>query len=454
MKNNIKIILAASIALNACGGGGGADSGNKKSVTVTGNPNQVGTTHTVNSTSAVRTGYFIDAEVIGVGYTTSSGRYGKTNSKGQFFYKAGDEVSFSIGELVLGSAKPDADGVITPWTISLNKANGNHTAAKEKETLLLRVLQALDVDHDPEKGGIIINPKLHEDLKDANSATVVALTESNVLDYHDALRAELDRNNDGLIDVSASTAHAHAVKALGQWNVAHGFAHNAHDNARRYVQNIHNTVQDYTSDLYRAPHAQNVGGIARNYSKGELSSDLKDDQKYALTYMWNEERLAKDIYLALNSLYPATAFENIAKSETKHIQAVERLIEKYDVNVENIIDYANGYLATQLNTAVPGSYGVDSVQKSYDELYAKGEKSKIDALQVGCVVEVTDIDDLENYIAVAQQTNATDLVSTFENLKSASYKHYWSFDKALKAEGVAEGCASLGNKYVKTAGIL
>jgi hypothetical protein len=180
-------------------------------------------------------------------------------------------------------------------------------------------------------------------------------------------------------------------------------------------------------------------------------SRLTNEQKYSLAYMWNEERLAKDIYLALNDLYPAKQLENIAtKSEQRHIDAVEELVAKYDININNLVDYTIEYSEAELRAMPAGTYGVETVQQLYNDLYAKGKLSKIDALQVGCMVEVTDVNDLDKFIETAKTVNATDLVSVFDNLRSGSYNHYWAFDSALKAEGVSDGCASLGGEYAKT----
>ena len=91
-----------------------------------------------------------------------------------------------------------------------------------------------------------------------------------------------------------------------------------------------------------------------------------------------------------------------------------------------------------------GVYGIPAIQNLYDILYDKGIKSQKDALEVGCMVEVTDIDDLENDIQVAKDSNATDIVAAYEFLEKGSYNHYWAFDKGLKNIGVSEGCCSLG----------
>lgn len=181
-------------------------------------------------------------------------------------------------------------------------------------------------------------------------------------------------------------------------------------------------------------------------------TELTDDLKHTLAYMWNEEKLAKDIYLNLYALYPNVVLNNIAvKSETEHIAAVETLVEAYDINITNLADYTEAYSEAELRALDSGEYAVPAVQSLYDILYAKGLASERDALEVGCMVEVTDVDDLDAYIALADAAGATDLVTTFSSLRAGSYNHYWAFNKALKDLGVTEGCCVLGDDFCKTA---
>ncbi len=178
-------------------------------------------------------------------------------------------------------------------------------------------------------------------------------------------------------------------------------------------------------------------------------SNLTNEQKYALAYMWNEEKLAKDIYLALNELTPHQTLYNIAtRSEVQHEAAVENLVQKYDINITNLENYEISYSEEELRALAPGEYAVPEVQELYDTLYAKGSQSLQDALEVGCMVEVTDVEDLDKYIEIAG--DAGDLVAVFGFLRSGSYNHYWAFDRALKNMGVSEGCCSLGEAYCKT----
>jgi len=213
--------------------------------------------------------------------------------------------------------------------------------------------------------------------------------------------------------------------------------------------NISNTssLEALSTDLSNEPSLI----IDKTAYSSSLTS-LSDDVKYTLAYMFNEERLAYDIYNALAKLYPT---ENIlvnipTRGEAQHIALVEGLVEKYDINITNLVDYKESYSAAELHAMPAGQYAIDKIQTLYNTLYEKGAHSMQDALEVGCMVEVTDVDDLDKDIAIAQASGADDVVTVFENLRSGSYSHYWSFDNALKNIGVSNGCASLGAEYTKT----
>lgn len=179
------------------------------------------------------------------------------------------------------------------------------------------------------------------------------------------------------------------------------------------------------------------------------SSALSDEQKYALAYMWHEEKLAYDIYLALNELHPAKQFTNIAnKSEVQHIAAVETLVEAYDINITNLQDYTLNYSEEELRAMGSGEFALPKVQELYDALYAKGIKTEQDALEVGCTVEVTDVNDLSEFISLFDSNS--DVVTQFTLLRQDSYNHYWAFNNALEALGVYKGCCSLGEEYCKS----
>jgi hypothetical protein len=95
----------------------------------------------------------------------------------------------------------------------------------------------------------------------------------------------------------------------------------------------------------------------------------------------------------------------------------------------------------------PGVYPVEAIQELYDMLYDKGRQSEKDALEVGCMVEVVDIDDLDKYIGYAEASEAADVLDVFNFLRNGSYTHYWAFDSGLVNMGIVDGCCSLGTEW-------
>ena len=196
-------------------------------------------------------------------------------------------------------------------------------------------------------------------------------------------------------------------------------------------------------------------------------STLTQEAKDTLSYMGNEERLAYDVYMGLydyhinNSGQEIKQLTNIAsKAEKNHIKTVQLLVDKY---ISNLSDFTNTNTNTnqELNLDMDfteysidqlpaGKYNIGAIQNLYDTLMTKGIQSKQDALEVGCMIEVVDINDLEDDLVIAKTSQADDIVVSFEYLRDGSYKHYWSFDKGLKNMGISEGCCSIGSEYCHT----
>jgi len=177
------------------------------------------------------------------------------------------------------------------------------------------------------------------------------------------------------------------------------------------------------------------------------TSNLSQELANTLSYMGNEERLAYDVYNRLYTEWGIKQFTNIAsKSEIKHIQSVQQLVQKYKMNDE--ISFTNvdlpslGYMNTPVENMQAGTYDISTIQKLYDDLTGAGAVSEVEALKVGCTVEVVDVTDLDAYITIAEQSDAGDVVEVFDYLRKGSYNHYWAFDKGLKNRGVSQGCCT------------
>lgn len=135
----------------------------------------------------------------------------------------------------------------------------------------------------------------------------------------------------------------------------------------------------------------------------------------ALTYMREEERLARDLYAAIATQYNgATPFSNITNSEQRHFDSVGRLLVRYGVEDPS-------------KNLQPGTYAIPELQKLYDQLLAQSKESLQAAYVVGIAVEKQDIADLENRLKTTRQA---DVVRVFTQLKNGSDQHLAAFEAA------------------------
>lgn len=95
--------------------------------------------------SWVQTGQFIDSAVEGVSYSTAT-LSGVTDVDGNFAYLAGEVVSFYIGDILLGSAA--GQDILTPLEFVPDAEDATHPEV----TNILRFIQSLDEDGDPDNG--------------------------------------------------------------------------------------------------------------------------------------------------------------------------------------------------------------------------------------------------------------------------------------------------------------
>jgi len=158
----------------------------------------------------------------------------------------------------------------------------------------------------------------------------------------------------------------------------------------------------------------------QNYVSSVPSGQLTQEEIAGLLYMVEEEKLAHDVYVTLYQKWGLQIFNNIAQSETTHVNAVRSLLEKY-----NITD-------PTANEPV-GVFTNPDLQALYNQLIEMGSKSVVDALKVGALIEETDIIDLQERI---DQTDKLDIIAVYENLMMGSRNHLRAFVKTLANYGV------------------
>lgn len=135
-----------------------------------------------------------------------------------------------------------------------------------------------------------------------------------------------------------------------------------------------------------------------------------------LIFMREEEKLARDIYIAMANKYNLRIFSNISQSEQKHMNAMKLLLDRY-----GIVD--------PVGTNPTGVFADTTLQALYNTLLVEGSKSVTDAMLVGKLIEETDIKDLDERLAKLQSDS--DIKFVYENLRRGSEHHLSAFLRNL-----------------------
>ena len=356
--------------------------------------------NTDNTTSTMQdtriSGQLIDTYVKNIDYVCNDGSNGVTDINGRFNCIS-LPVEFKIGSLKLGLVSTLAeDKQVFPQDL-FNLSRDDNTSLEV--IAMARFLQSCDEDNNTQNG-ITIAQSLKEKFTVSE-------------------------------DFSADKIDTYANITIDE---------------AQAIQHLSNTIE-----FVNLVNSASTLPIAVKDALLTVNSTLTQEAKNTLSYMGNEERLAYDIYMKLYESYPLTQFTNIANNGEKvHIQAVQLLIQKYINSYDEFtnIDLTElKYMDASIEDMSSGVYDISAIQNLYDLLLSKGQQSQQDALEVGCMVEVTDINDLLHDIEIAKESDANDIVTTFEFLRDGSYAHYWAFDKGLVAMGVTEGCCVLGAEY-------
>lgn len=150
-----------------------------------------------------------------------------------------------------------------------------------------------------------------------------------------------------------------------------------------------------------------------------ITGTVTEAEAENLLFMREEEKLARDVYSYLYLKYKLPVFNNISKSENLHLTAVLNLI--------------NGFKITDNSNNNPGEFTNQELKDLFVALKAKGDVSVTEALKVGVDIELKDINDLKDELAVVQNASVK---TVYTNLLAGSNAHLKAFTLNLKVRGV------------------
>ncbi|RPJ77493.1 MAG: DUF2202 domain-containing protein [Alphaproteobacteria bacterium] len=154
--------------------------------------------------------------------------------------------------------------------------------------------------------------------------------------------------------------------------------------------------------------ALNTGAVA-------TFNNQQDQDNDDLLFMWEEEKMARDVYTKMFEKYGAAIFSNIKQSESKHMDAVKKLLDQRKI-------------ATPIDGTQIGNFKNVQIAQMYAELMAEGNVSLNDAYQVGLKIEMVDIEDLAKRIS---NTKDPAIINVYMNLLKGSENHKASFESKL-----------------------
>jgi hypothetical protein len=143
------------------------------------------------------------------------------------------------------------------------------------------------------------------------------------------------------------------------------------------------------------------------------------DEMSELLKMREEEKLARDVYSYLSSVWGSQVFSRISGSENTHMTALNTLLVYY-ASPDTVISPA-------------GQFANPEVQALYNNLTAQGSVSVTDAYKIGAIIEDMDIADLDEVIGNTANEN---LIMVYDNLQKGSRNHIRAFTRLLNTTGI------------------
>ncbi|HEY6906555.1 MAG TPA: DUF2202 domain-containing protein [Ignavibacteriaceae bacterium] len=142
-----------------------------------------------------------------------------------------------------------------------------------------------------------------------------------------------------------------------------------------------------------------------------VPGNLSAEEAAGIIFMRQEEKLMRDVYTVLGQTWNLNIFLNIVSSEQNHMDAVKRLIIKYDL-VDPVTNDEVGIFADPV------------FQQLFDDFVQQGQQSIPEAMLVGQAIETQAISSLENQLVFVDNQ---DIIRVYTKLLAASEKHLSSF---------------------------
>lgn len=392
---SLSLAVSVAVWLSGCGGGDDATS-------------TVASTDTTTLSGAVADGYLVGAKVcLDKNYNDvcdADEPFVMTDGTGKYTFTL---PNMSATELpILVEADENTIDLDTNTTIGEKwhfKAVSGQSSFISPLTTLVAQAMALDPALTLTQAMLNLQTELGIDI-----STTVDYVAANNTKAHNAAKiiARSLANTEANLSALATTTNVRTIRLLAAQQVR---SQTAAIQANAIDGNI-----SYLCDVNTTDVPAQITALTTSLNS-LLSSGLQAD----LLFMWEEERLARDVYNVMYAKWGSKIFTNIATNgEQTHINSVKSMIDKYAVSTV-------GYT----EPAVAGVFVNQDLQALYNTLITKGNVSVTEAYKVGVLIEETDIADLNERLLPTDLP--ADIRTVYENLRKGSESHLAAFNKQL-----------------------
>ena len=175
------------------------------------------------------------------------------------------------------------------------------------------------------------------------------------------------------------------------------------------------TVASCSKDDTPANNGNNNGNINIANLQAQITSlpkePLNSIELSTLSFMREEEKLARDVYITMYNKWGVNIFTNISSSEQTHMESVLLLLNKYS-------------LTDPVGINLVGVFNNTRLQNLYTQLVVQGNTSILEAYKVGATIEDLDIFDLKTALV---NIDNQDIRLVYDMLAKGSRNHLRSF---------------------------
>ena len=157
----------------------------------------------------------------------------------------------------------------------------------------------------------------------------------------------------------------------------------------------------------------------RTKASAAAVATLTSREKEGLIFIWEEEKVARDLYASLHEKNNLSIFMDLMRSEQSHMDQAKAIIDQYGLSTPGEDE--------------PGAFQNQTLQEIYDRLLREGLPSDEDALRGSAEYEEISIRDLERELAA---TEKEDIRVVYQGLLAGSRKHLRSYVAELHDQGI------------------